>query len=929
MASVLRPKTTELLEVLADEIGRRETRLRLRIAAITAHQRAASVALAQPRLFGRRRAHEPDEYRRPDDVMQLPESELPLTVKIELIAVTAPIRGARRRMIAGLSGSLLSESALENSGAGRASRAARRADPVGGAATPAAVAPSRPRDARSVGRRSNACSTRSRRRCSADWATTSCPTPWSRWPGPPRLRRFVAFARFCWPEAGGWPPCVVTGWGQDAGAAWRDAVRHGIASTVRWCFCLTGPSLRVIDSERTYSRRFIAFDLDTAIDDERTFGVLWGLLRAEAMAAKSAADANLLERAIGISEAHRASVRSSLQQGVDAALAHLLGAFAAGAPRQSSKPRRTGARKHIRRVADRHLPHPLPALRRGPGPGSALASRLPRRLHHRVAADADRAAAAAARPVGDDAIDRPARASRVPRRLAARDSLQRPPVLACRLAAGRACAARRRRGAAGAAGVDDAGRRRVGGERICVRGSRRRTTGRRLRARARSGPATGTPTATAEPRPDRPRGRTSRGGRRKTTGSFYTPRSLTEYLVRRTLAPLIHGAGPDRILSLRIVDPAMGSGAFIVAACRYLAAAYEAGARRRRRRRARRHFRRRPRRLPTRRRAALPLRRRHQPDGGAARPAVALARHARGRPSADVSRSSASSRQQPASAPGVENLSRQPSGGRRRSSQRSAPLPLFDDEPTLPGCGSRSPRARPSPTSLAIPSQRCAPRNARWRELDCPRRTARQARGRQRRLVCVVVSRTCPASGRRRSRPAPRFAGRARRAAGRTSPAPMLEALRATIAHRGPLLSLGARVSRGVHDERQPSQRTGFDAVIGNPPWEMLRDDSGDGPAARASSSALVRLRRAALASTSCRATDMPTSIRLRRTNAAAAPRRAGETRARPAVGRSQPITAPPRSGARCSIAPRSTRSYRSRTATACFPSTAPSSSRW
>ncbi len=88
MASVLRPRITELLAVVADEIGCRETQLRQRIAAITAHQRAASVALAQPRLFGRRRAHEPAEYRRPDEVVPLPDSELPLTMKIELIAVT-------------------------------------------------------------------------------------------------------------------------------------------------------------------------------------------------------------------------------------------------------------------------------------------------------------------------------------------------------------------------------------------------------------------------------------------------------------------------------------------------------------------------------------------------------------------------------------------------------------------------------------------------------------------------------------------------------------------------------------------------------------------------------------------------------------------------------------------------------------------------
>lgn len=63
--------------------------------------------------------------------------------------------------------------------------------------------------------------------------------------------------------------------------------------------------------------------------------------------------------------------------------------------------------------------------------------------------------------------------------------------------------------------------------------------------------------------------------RRKPTGTFYTPRAITEYLVRRTLAPLVRGRSADEVLSLRIVDPAMGSGAFLVAACRFLADAYE------------------------------------------------------------------------------------------------------------------------------------------------------------------------------------------------------------------------------------------------------------------------------------------------------------------------------------------------------------------
>jgi Eco57I restriction-modification methylase len=58
---------------------------------------------------------------------------------------------------------------------------------------------------------------------------------------------------------------------------------------------------------------------------------------------------------------------------------------------------------------------------------------------------------------------------------------------------------------------------------------------------------------------------------RKTSGSFYTPRSVTEFLVRRTLQPLVEGRSAEEILSLRVLDPAMGSGAFLVAACQFLA----------------------------------------------------------------------------------------------------------------------------------------------------------------------------------------------------------------------------------------------------------------------------------------------------------------------------------------------------------------------
>lgn len=82
-----------------------------------------------------------------------------------------------------------------------------------------------------------------------------------------------------------------------------------------------------------------------------------------------------------------------------------------------------------------------------------------------------------------------------------------------------------------------------------------------------------------EPRSLRPPTRSTTTRRhsraRKQTGTFYTPQPLADFVVRRTLAPLTEGMSSDAILSLRVVDPAMGSGAFLVSACRYLSSSYE------------------------------------------------------------------------------------------------------------------------------------------------------------------------------------------------------------------------------------------------------------------------------------------------------------------------------------------------------------------
>ena len=63
---------------------------------------------------------------------------------------------------------------------------------------------------------------------------------------------------------------------------------------------------------------------------------------------------------------------------------------------------------------------------------------------------------------------------------------------------------------------------------------------------------------------------------RRRTGSHYTPRSLTEPIVAHALEPAFARIGadatPGEVLELKVCDPAAGSGAFLVEACRQLGA---------------------------------------------------------------------------------------------------------------------------------------------------------------------------------------------------------------------------------------------------------------------------------------------------------------------------------------------------------------------
>jgi hypothetical protein len=384
---------------------------------------------------------------------------------------------------------------------------------------------------------------------------------------------------------------LVTLWGESLDRAWRDAVRQAVRTDSRWCLCTNARQLRLVDTRRSYARSFVEFDIVAALEDVATFAVLWGLLRAEAFAAiehdihdplAAQPAPSLFEAIAEAAEARAAAVCRSLHEGVLEALSDLVGALfvaSSGRPRRSPEPARlTDVFEQALTIAYRILfllfaearglvPTWHPVYRRsytveslvasiersGPPRGLWEALQAISRLVHagcragdlRVPPFNGRLFAPTRTPLGETCRLDDETMRRVLLALASQPG---------RLGVGRARIAYRD------LGVEQLGaiyervldyQPRVAQQAATMPGGRAAT---RTLFRV-----------TLEPG----------GGRRKATGSFYTPRSITEYLVRRTLHPLVEGRSAEGILRLRVLDPAMGSGAFLVSACRYLAGAYE------------------------------------------------------------------------------------------------------------------------------------------------------------------------------------------------------------------------------------------------------------------------------------------------------------------------------------------------------------------
>jgi hypothetical protein len=351
-------------------------------------------------------------------------------------------------------------------------------------------------------------------------------------------------------------PVTVTGWNQSLDAAWRASILDAIRSDARWCFCCNGTRLRIVDGHRTWSRHYLEFDLALLGSEPDAMTLLWSLCRAESLAATPP----LLDRAVDLSARHGTAVCRALAGGVLEALELLFGTFA-GRSRHALAPALLLEQSLtvLYRVlfllfaeARGLVPvwHPiyrdrytidsivttLLTGRRYRGVWLAI-NAISRLAHAGCTAGELTVTAFNGRlfsPAGTDAFDR----ERID------DEVMGKAVLAV---------------------STTTPARGVGRHRIVYRDLDVEELGAVYEQVLEYEPASRTASSQL----------THTRDLRKATGTFYTPRSLTAYLVRATLAPLVANRTADEILGLRVLDPAMGSGAFLVAACAQLAAATE------------------------------------------------------------------------------------------------------------------------------------------------------------------------------------------------------------------------------------------------------------------------------------------------------------------------------------------------------------------
>lgn len=353
-------------------------------------------------------------------------------------------------------------------------------------------------------------------------------------------------------------PVIVVSWGEPLDRAWRSAVVDGIRADARWCFCCNGTALRIVDAQRTWARRYLEFDLSLLSHEREALTVLWSVARADTLAARPP----LLERAVELSTRHGVAVCRALGSGVLDALGLLFTALSPHAADRLPRALFQDTLTVLYRVlfllfaeARGLVPmwHPVYRDRYSLDVivATLLAGRRYRGVWHAIRA-----------------------ISRLASTGCAAGELKVNAFNGRLFSSDHASAFDRAR-------IDDE----VIGHAVMAM-STTMTGGRgaeRVRIAYRDLDVEQLGAVyehVLEYEPDgeqtssEPALRRTRDAR-KSSGTFYTPRAVTAYLVHRTLEPLVRDRDADEILRLRVLDPAMGSGAFLVGACRYLAAAVE------------------------------------------------------------------------------------------------------------------------------------------------------------------------------------------------------------------------------------------------------------------------------------------------------------------------------------------------------------------
>lgn len=361
----------------------------------------------------------------------------------------------------------------------------------------------------------------------------------------------------------------VTSWGEQLDRLWRPAVIAAAERGASWCLLFNGTHARLLHAGRLFSRRYAEFDLDFAIDDDRAGLGLWMLFNAESFRAPASAHVSDIQQLVEHSDRHASHVCRSLRDGVLEASTHVLRALLTRPRDQRIEDVFEQSLTVVYRIlfllfaeARSLVPlwHPvyrasysLESLRdhavRRSSAGLWDALRAVTRLAHAGCRAGDlnvtpfngRLFAPSRTPLADrhDLDDEAARHSLI--------------ALSTRPAPDR-----------------------EGRERIAYRDVGVEQLGAVYETLLDYRPH-------VERQPDRTPGRSTavqvslnRGsGVRKATGTFYTPQAIAGYVIRQALAPLVRDRTPERILDLRVLDPSMGSGAFLVGACTFLAEAYE------------------------------------------------------------------------------------------------------------------------------------------------------------------------------------------------------------------------------------------------------------------------------------------------------------------------------------------------------------------